>query len=264
MATSTVDVVLDKEGSTTSIAKFLEANTDLSTIKAKRDGAGGLFKWVGIAIFGWLLFSPALVLVPEMEEPAVVAVLWIVVGLLMISKAEYVHRGELWFICLCRGVIVDMPKTDAPKKWLCSVPVLLSIIFLGVYAVVSYVGLDPEFKFKDGTDALSVCLGVLGILFILLLAKGTVDVEGATGTLSLNLALAYFNDPTMLAARGFTTVHLSQIVAFVNSHRANRRPFSWDDVHALSHEEVKMSCGDKLVGGMKAVLFLKPKKDLDA
>lgn len=111
---------------------------------------------------------------------------------------------------------------------------------------------------------------MLGILFILLLAKGTVDVEGATATLSLNLALTYFNDRNMLAARGFTTVHLTQIFAFVNSRHADmstrgadNRKFSWDEVHALSHEPVKMMRADNFVGGIKAVLFLKPKKDLD-
>ena len=34
----------------------------------------------------------------------------------MLSKIEYSFRSELWFICLCRGVIVDMPKTDSARR----------------------------------------------------------------------------------------------------------------------------------------------------
>ena len=38
----------------------------------------------------------------------------------MVSKLEYSYRSELWFICLSRGVIVDMPKTDSAPR--CSPP----------------------------------------------------------------------------------------------------------------------------------------------
>ena len=34
----------------------------------------------------------------------------------------------------------------------------------------------------------------------------------AIGTLSLNLMLTYFEDPTLLAHRGFTVVHFSRLV----------------------------------------------------
>ena len=34
----------------------------------------------------------------------------------MLSKIEYSFRSELWFICLCRGVIIDFPKTDSARR----------------------------------------------------------------------------------------------------------------------------------------------------
>ena len=210
----------------TSIAQFLRCNPRLGTMKGKRDD-NGLTKWLAIAIFAYLIFSPVLIIIPKMKEPAVVIVLWVIIGLLMLSKIEYSFRSELWFICLCRGVIVDFPKTDSARRWLCSPPVILSLVFLLVYSIVIYISLDPDFEFEEaevasgetsqGHPLLVMGLGLMGLLFILLLAKATVDVEGATGTLSLNLMLTYFDDPTLLAHRGFTVVHFSRLVEYVHT-----------------------------------------------
>lgn len=67
------------KASTTSIAQFLAANPRLATIKAKRV-SNGVIKWLLILIFGYLIFSPVLAIIPQMEEPAVVAVLWVIIG----------------------------------------------------------------------------------------------------------------------------------------------------------------------------------------
>ena len=123
----------------TSIAQFLRCNPRLGTMKGKRDD-NGLTKWLAIAIFAYLIFSPVLIIIPKMKEPAVVIVLWVIISLLMLSKIEYSFRSELWFICLCRGVIVDFPKTDSARRWLCSPPVILSLVFLFVYSIVVYIG----------------------------------------------------------------------------------------------------------------------------
>merc|ERR1712166_1389836 len=95
---------------------------------------------------------------------------------------------------------------------------------------MGYVSLDPDFEFKEaevasgetsqGHPLLVMGLGLMGLLFILLLAKATVDVEGATGTLSLNLMLTYFDDPTLLAHRGFTVVHFSRLVECPHAQRS--------------------------------------------
>jgi len=210
----------------TSIAQFIRCNSHLETMEAKRD-VNGWVKWLLIAVFAYLIFAPILAVIPTMKEPAVVGVLWAIIVLLCVSKIEYSHRSELWFICICRGVIVDMPKTDRAPKWLCSPPVLLALVFFLVYFIVVYVGVDPQFKFEDmDTVDSGLAVGVLallGILFVFLLAKATVDVEGATGTLSLNLVLTYFGDHTLLAHRGFTVVHFSQIVAFVHARKQSTK-----------------------------------------
>jgi len=207
----------------TSIAQFLALNPRLSTIKAKRD-TKGWEKWLDIGIFAYLIFAPVLSKIPAMEYPAVIIVLWIIIGLLTLSKIEYSFRSELWFICICRGVIVDMPKTDSARRWLFSPPVLLSLLFIMVYSIVVYIGLDPDFDFNadGGNPLLQIFLGLMGLLFIFLLAKGTVDVEGATGTLSVNLMLTYFDDPTLLAHRGLTVVHFSRLVQFVHERKEKK------------------------------------------
>lgn len=252
----------------TSLSLFLEKNPWLVTIKEMRDGKGGIFKWIDCAIFGWLLFSPALVMIPTMKEPAIIAVLWIIIGLLMFFKIDYAHQGEAWFICLCRGIVLDLPKTDSPKKWLLSRPVVFAIIFLLIYLVVSYIGLDPDLEFSDHEMVLTAVLAVVGLSFVLLLTKSVVCVEGDTGTLSLNMVLFIFADPAFLSDKGFRKVHISQLDAYIRERSdtfgrcADPAKFSWDDIHKLPGEALPTPfCTADLMAGIRLVRFLKPLKD---
>lgn len=276
MKTSTaspVTLTIDEEmpQPTTSIALFLKKNSELTTMKKQRDGKGGIFKWIGVALFAWLLFSPALVLIPELDSPWIVAVLWLIIGLILVLKVDYCHIAEAWFICMCRGIIIDMPKTDAPLKWMCSGVVKLSLIFIFVFFLIEYLARDPNLKFEQvHIDLPTAVLGILGLTFVLLLSKGVVDVEGATGTLSLNMVIHYFNDRALLSDHGFHVVHLSQLLAFVKQRgdktgRADGT-FSWDELHKLSAEPLPKPsvCSlDNLTCGTRLVRFLKPHKDLD-
>lgn len=252
----------------TSLSLFLEKNPWLETIKEYREAKGGIFKWIDIVIFGWLIFSPALVFVPKMKEPAIIAVLWVIISLLMLFKVDYAHQAEAWFICLCRGIVLDLPKTDSPKKWLISRPVAFALFFILIYLVVTYIGLDPDLTFSDHEKVLEAVLGAIGLLFVLMLTKTVVCVEGDTGTLSLNMLLFIFADPAMLADKGFRMVHISQLNAYVKEHSnkfgacAGPAKFSWDDIHKLPCEALPhRSCQSDPLTGFRLVRFLKPLKD---
>jgi hypothetical protein len=288
------------------IKTFLELNPNLERIKAERDAKGGILKWVDVAIFGFLLFSPALPLIPDMESPSVVVSLWLLILLIMWCKIDYGNFGEVWYILLCRGIILDFPKTDSLRGWICQTPTYFALAFMFLFGGVTYLGLDPHLDFDSWNNAETSVLSVVGLSFVLLLTKDYVDIEGANQLLSLNLVSTYFQDPEFLKQKGFTVVHVTQLQNFVLEHqrlvpnisladiRANARrlsklhkrltgsaneneeekaprierktslfEFSWDQVHALSHEEdpgVKLS----LIGGTRLLKFFKPLRDLDA
>ena len=63
----------------TSIAQFIRCNSHLETMQAKRD-VNGWVKWLLIAVFAYLIFAPILAVIPTMKEPAVVGVLWAIIG----------------------------------------------------------------------------------------------------------------------------------------------------------------------------------------
>lgn len=251
----------------TSLAMFLAKNPYLHVIKAWRDDRGGIFKWIDIAVVGYLIFSPCLALIPRMKERWVVIVLWIIIGLLMLFKLDYAHQAEAWWICLCRGIIMDMPKTDTARKWVFTRPVLFALLFMAIFFVVSYIGLDPGLKFRDFANVWTAALAVFGLLFILRLMREVVVVEGDTGTLSVNMCMFLFCDPTFLADKGFHVVHMSQLLHYAKKHGGTCKDpsqFSWDEIHKLPREPIGhdggICCTDPFAG-VKLIRFFKPLKD---
>merc|ERR1719265_2610209 len=202
---------------------------------------------------------------PKMKEPAIVAVLWVLILLIMWCKIEYAHRTEVWYICLCRGVIVDFPKTNKPAKVFTQPPMIFAIIFILIFGLVTYIGLDPNFKFeKPDEDLLSALLTILAVLFVLTMTKSFVDMEGAPMLLTLNMVIAFFENPEFCKAQGFKVVHFANLQKYVNEKKkSGSNAFNWDEVHALSstpdgHTRIS------LIGGTKMWLFLKKHKDTAA
>lgn len=276
-----------------SIEKFLKYNTQLDEIKARRDGVIGWMKFVNVAVFGFLLFSPALTLIPKMKLKWVVAVLWTIIGLILWTYLEYQARSEIWFICLCRGIIVDFHKTDSAVRWVCQKPMFFAYVFIIIFVVVTYVGLDPHLEIvahfeSHETDLASAIMAGVGLLFVIFMSKSVVDLEGSNWLLTPNLMIAYFKDPELLAAKGFKVVHLSQLKKLVggismgeigslansvtgeltfglvdgSSASASEDQFSWNNVHALSHVADE-SIWFNLVDGFRISHALRAYKDLD-
>lgn len=262
----------------TSIEKFLACNPKLDLIKEQRDVAIGWLKFVNAAIFGFLLFSPALGVIPQMEAKWIVGVLWTMICLILWSYLEYQARSQLWFICLCRGVIIDFHKTDTALKWICQKPMFFSYSFIGIFVVVTYIGLDPHFKFDDVENFQTAGLQAVALLFVIFMSKSIVDLEGSNWLLTPNLMCYYFQDPEMLEAKGFKLVHVSNLKKLVGGislgelgsiatagllpGAAEKKPFSWNDVHALSSvPDASMSFS--LVDGYRIARQLHDVKDLD-
>eukprot|EP00930_Biecheleria_cincta_P004238 TRINITY_DN105137_c0_g1_i1.p1 TRINITY_DN105137_c0_g1~~TRINITY_DN105137_c0_g1_i1.p1 ORF type:complete len:234 (+),score=30.07 TRINITY_DN105137_c0_g1_i1:71-772(+) len=192
---------VDAEVARTSLRLFFERNPKRDAIKTARDAKGGIWKVIDVAIFGFVLFAPALPIIPKMSIPAIVIVLWVLIGLIMLFKIEYTHRAQVWYTCLNRGIIVDFPKTDTAAGWLCQVPVLVAVKFLFIFGFVTYIGLDPSFKFPEVSYLATAVLSIFGLTFVLTLTKGFVDLEGANHLLTLNLVIHYFEDRELFQAK---------------------------------------------------------------
>lgn len=245
----------------TSLKLFLHQNKNLDLMKEARDGKGGIYKLIDVAIFGFLLFSPALPIIPTMEQPAVVAVLWILIVVIMWCKIEYSHRAELWFVCLCRGIIVDFPKTHKLKGWLCQAPMFFAYSFLLIFGAVTYIGLDPHFKFEKSQYFLQAILAIVALAFVLLLTKSFVTLESAPSLLTLNMVIALFQDVDFLKAKGFKVVPFTHIQHFVEAKRAAKdATFSWDELHCLDCSSEKTG-RISLIGGTRVWMFLRQFKN---
>lgn len=248
----------------TSLKEFLEKNPKLELIKAARDSRGGIWKLLDAGIFAFLLFSPVLPLIQDMDEPVWIIGLVLPISLIFWSKIEYCHRSEVWHMCLYRGVVLEFPHTNKPKLLFLATPMLFVYFFMLVYFLVAYIGLDPDFKLDESDNFIKAGLGLVATVFVLSLTKAFVDLEGAPALLTLNMAIAFFQDPELLKAKGFKTVHFSCLQKFIEKKRASKdTSFSWDEVHALSSEPEHTS-HVSLVGGTKAFMFMKKFKDVDS
>ena len=67
--------------------------------------------WVRVAIFGFLLFSPIIALIPQMRGVYFMAIELAMIFLIAWAKVEWEKRATVWYVCLYRGIIVNMPKT---------------------------------------------------------------------------------------------------------------------------------------------------------
>jgi len=193
----------------------------------------------------------------------VVMVLWVIVVLIMWCKLEYSHRAEVWHICLCRGIILDFPKTYALKGWLCQKPMFLALFFLLIFGGVTYIGLDPHFHFAHIKYVQQAVLAMAGLAFVFTLTKGFVDLEGAPQLLTLNLFINGLADPDLLKDRGFKVVHFTRLQSFVAKHKRGDTTFSWNDVHSLSSSE-DVQEKFSLIAGIRMFLFLHRFKDSDS
>jgi len=242
----------------TSLKLFLGKNPNIKLVKAGRDAHSGIWKLIDAAIFGFLLFSPALPIIPEMEMPAIVATLWILISLIMWCKIEYCNRAELWYACLYRGIILDFPKTNKLKGWLCAPPMMFAYSFLLIFGAVLYVGLDPDFEFDSHENALQAILSVVGVIFILLLTKSFVNLEGAPALLTLNMVIAVFENPEFLKAQGFKVVQFADLQHFMERKRASKdKTFHWDELHALGGSDASASKAISLIGGTRVLMSLR-------
>ena len=210
-----------QEKTTTSIELFLSKNKDVSAMKTERDDQAGIMLWINVAIFCFLLFSPIIALIPTMSNAAFMVIELSLIILIGWSKIEYAHRATVWNVCLARGIIVDFPKTHKAIMWLRQMPMYFAYLFLFLHAFTVYLTLDPNLEKGELSDILQATLSILAVLFVLLMTKEFVVIEGANSLLTLNMVVYLFQDEHLLREKGFRVVHMSRLESFVKGRSNN-------------------------------------------
>ena len=261
-----------QEKTTTSIELFLSKNKDVSAMKTERDDQAGIMLWINVAIFCFLLFSPIIALIPTMSNAAFMVIELSLIILIGWSKIEYAHRATVWNVCLARGIIVDFPKTHKATMWLRQMPMYFAYLFLFLHAFTVYLTLDPNLEKGELSDILQATLSILAVLFVLLMTKEFVVIEGANSLLTLNMVVYLFQDEHLLREKGFRVVHMSRLESFVkgrsnNFGREKTGHFSWNEIHrdieSGETEEYQVR-GLSLICGTRCARFFWPFRDLDA
>ena len=178
----------------------------MSLLINKRDEICGWKKYFVAAIFAWMLVAPCLVLITIFEDKFwVMSFILIMIGLILWSYWEYCLRSKIWFVCLCRGIIVDFDKTDTAKRWATQVPMYFSYGMIVLSGLLTYLGDTQDERQVD--RIITSVMFLLGLTFVIFLCKSIVDLEGANKILTLNLFVNYFEDPLILASKGFKVIH---------------------------------------------------------
>lgn len=222
------------------VQNFLSKNGDQKLLLEKRDDTLSCSRYISLAIFLYLLISPIFSMLKDAGGTAWVLALYVIPLVLLIwAFIEYWCRMECWFICICRGIILDMEKTNKAPRWLCSFPMYFVFFFMIVAAVLYAISYEPEEDENGETQEwkryIGAALFLIGILFMISLTRDIVDVEGARRLVSLNEFIYYLGDVKVLEARGYKVVHYSQIGTFLKNKKEDS-DFSWNEIFKLSHE----------------------------
>jgi hypothetical protein len=217
------------------IENFLKKNGEMKLLKEQRDATIGVFKFLFLIIFCYFLISPIFQLFVSAADRAWVLVLMIIpIAAICWCFYEYWSRGECWYICICRGIILDLEKTNKPVMWLCTFPMIFVYFFLILVAVLYAISYKPASEEAFWKRYVAAALYLIGILFIISLTKTIVDVEGSNRLLSVNMFVHLLGDVDVLKSRGYKVVHFSQIGKYI-AEKKPETPFSWNDIFKLSH-----------------------------
>jgi hypothetical protein len=222
------------------VENFLAKNGEQKKLIEARDNIISWKKWIQLLIFVYLLISPIFPMLIDAGDTAWVLVFYLVPLILIIwSFIEYWSRAEIWYCCLCRGIILDMEKTHELGKWACTLPLYFVYFFFTCVTVIWAITYEPKAD-KDGVIKqekryIGAALFLIGILFILSLTKAFVDIEGSPRLLSVNMFIFYLGDVKVLSSRGYKVVHYSQLDKYFNKKDPSK-VFSWNDLYQLSHE----------------------------
>uniref|UniRef100_A0A7S4GBW6 Uncharacterized protein n=1 Tax=Eutreptiella gymnastica TaxID=73025 RepID=A0A7S4GBW6_9EUGL len=227
------------------LQKFLNLNPNLVDIKKKRDSTLGWMRYIKAALFAYILISPMLAFIPTLgNEGWVVALAFIIMGVIMIYYVEFWCRAEIWWMCICRGLILDYKKTHELKMWTKHPVILTALVFMIFCGIMVGVG-------KDGSTWDQIVTGVLtviSLLFILKLCLSILALEAANRLLTVNLWMYFLDDPELLKGQGFKTIHQNELYRwyFEDFKKRGKRDFRWDELYMLA---------DKAIPGQKEKWF---------
>jgi uncharacterized membrane protein len=245
------------------VETFLARNPSLESIECERDVVAGRALWLRVLIFWFLLLSPIVSAVPKMRGagPAYMVIELTMVSAIAWCCVEYSHRSVVWYTCLARGVVITYEKTHEWKAWRGRTPMIFAYVFLFVHALVTYLGLDPTLSKGDLTDILTAILSILAVLFVLLMTKELVDLEGANSLLTIPMFIFFF-DADVLTDRGFTVVDFQDLARYILIDRPllDLENFSWNEIHRLTPHEPKRK--PTLIDGVRVAYFLRKYRNL--
>ena len=219
--------------------RFCALNGDLCKIEAERDARSGVMLAVDIGVFVFLLLGPIVSMIPKMRGPWVVAIELTLVISIALWCVEFGARRVVWFTCCARGVILTFDKTHTIRAWATQKPMFLAYAFLFVHAFVNYLGLDPTFTRGDLADVLTAVLSILAVLFVLLMTKNLIDIEGANSLLTVNMFLFFFDD-AVLRERGFHVTSFLYVVC-IHGSTTDRYLYSRWMAETLMKDPVELS-----------------------
>eukprot|EP00667_Euglena_gracilis_P017388 EG_transcript_18303 len=249
-----------------SLQKFLALNSDLEDIKKKRNSFIGWMRYVLAGVFTWLLLSPMLAFTPTVGDQGwVLALIWVVFSLILIYYIEFWHRAELWYVCICRGLILDFKDTHELKQWALHVVMLTAFVFIITCGVI--VGISKGGELWD--QVVTGVLTAIGLVFVFKVCKSIITLEDANHLLTINMLITYMEDPHLLEAQGFKVIHQTQLIRWYEEQKGRRGEtgFGWNQLFALGHEVVpapKFSSKLRYIWGFCISNYLKKFKDLDA
>eukprot|EP00667_Euglena_gracilis_P011202 EG_transcript_11426 len=224
-------------GEELTVQNFLCLNPRLDLLIKERDGMLGWRRYLEAGLFAFALFSPILGMVTRLLTYSwVLALLWVMIGAIMVFWIEYRCRAELWYICICRGIILDFKKTDKLLKWALHPVMFIGYFFIIICTVI--VGLAST-TLDAWQRIVSGVLFAVGLAFVITLIKEFVDLEGAPNTLTVNMLLFLFKNPRLMRSKGLKLVHYTQFVQYFLTQ--GQIAFRWDDVFQLSEQPTASS-----------------------
>lgn len=247
------------------VENFLNINGDQDELIKKRDEICGWTKYIQLSIFIYFLLSPIFSMLKDASSRVWVFSLYIIpLSLLIWAYIEYWSRAEAWYCCICKGIILDMEKTHLLSKWICALPMYFVYAFMITSAILYALAYEPDKNDEGITQEykryLGAALYLMGILFMISLAKSIVDIEGAPRILSLNMFIYHLKDPKVLTSKGYKVVHFSQIGKYLEF--LDKKSFGWNDIYRLNHKPIEDGATKwNLMWGVRIACSLKENKN---
>lgn len=245
------------------IQNFLRAN-DPKKVMKERDSFRGWIKFIMAAIAIYFFISPLLPILGSFGNLAwLLAIMWTPVGIIAFGYFEYYARAEVWHICISRGIILDLDKTEWFRSVLFMFDLFLILLVCGLVGAMD----NESDQGKRAWRAISM---LFAMAFTIRVVQQIVDLEGANRMHTLNTFISLTN-PHLLEHHGYKLVHYTQIAVWSAQKSikgsAGEGAFSWNDIYRLpfvaSPEFPKLQLLNQSLWGMRTLVNVRRYENLN-